>query len=524
MDVSESVGLGLWQLPVILVSLYRGIPSAMLMMNYNFAASKTPFWCRNDTGGEPNTFEASIIVSNLSEELGECLKSENGVVTNCDAWNFDHSVFSWTLVEEWDLVCERSWLRPLSQSLYLIGMLFGNLIFPQVSDRFGRKVSVLLSSVMMLIFGFLGAFSISLAMFNATRFLAALGTGGIQSTSVTLFVETLPSRNRVLFVATYGFGWTVGQLGTVALAYAIRNWRHLQMASGLFALPLIVLWWFVSESPRWLLTQGREEAAMKELRRAAKINKSVPPDLTQLSELLKRQSKVAKLKTPTLLDLLKGSKLRVYTFVMLYTFFAQRILYFHLSYAAVLIGGDQFLNYTIVQFMELPGKALGIVATIYFPRKACLIIFFVCGAIAFLVALAFPKDSIWGMVAVSAVAMLFGSANLELLCIYAAEVFPTCVRTIGVGSAYMASRVGSALAPFVSSIEDVAPRGVMEASVSGMQIIAALTLLLTPESFRKRLPDSLEDAELPFRSQGANIEVDDRKESENGLDISNTVV
>ncbi|EEC19244.1 hypothetical protein IscW_ISCW014296 [Ixodes scapularis] len=64
----------------------------------------------------------------------------------------------------------------------------------------------------------------------------------------------------------------------------------------------------------------------------------------------------------------------------------------------------------------------------------------------------------------------------------------------------------------------------MEASVSGMQIIAALTLLLTPESFRKRLPDSLEDAERPFRSQCANIEVDDRKESENGLDVSSTVV
>lgn len=104
MDVSESVGLGLWQLPVILVSLYRGIPSAMLMMNYNFAASKTAFWCRNDTGGERNTFDASIIVSNLSEELGACHRSENGVVTNCNDWNFDHSVFLWTLVEEVSLL------------------------------------------------------------------------------------------------------------------------------------------------------------------------------------------------------------------------------------------------------------------------------------------------------------------------------------------------------------------------------------------------------------------------------------
>ncbi|CAN7938655.1 unnamed protein product, partial [Ixodes hexagonus] len=265
-------------------------------------------------------------------------------------------------------------------------------------------------------------------------------------------VETVPSRHRVVFVATYGFGWTIGQLATVALAYGIRNWRYLQMASGLFALPLIFLWWFVPESPRWLLTRGREESAMKEIRRAAKINKYLPPDLPQISQMFKHQGTGTRPKALTLFDLIKGPKLRIYTFVLWYTFFAQRILYFHLSFAAALIGGNVFLNYAIVQLMELPGKFLGILATIFFPRKICLISFFFSAAIAFLLALAFSGDSNWGMVAICAVSMLFVSANLELLCVYSAEVFPTSVRTMGVGSAYMASRIGSALAPFVAGI------------------------------------------------------------------------
>ncbi|CAN7938656.1 unnamed protein product, partial [Ixodes hexagonus] len=428
MDVSESVGIGLWQLPVVLVSLYRGIPSAMLMMNYNFAASKTAFWCRNDTDDERNIV--------------------NGVVTNCDSWYFDHSVFSWTLVEEWNLVCERSWLRPLSQSLYLTGMLFGNLIFSHVSDRFGRKVSVLLSSAMMLIFGFLGAFSSSLAMFNATRFLASLGTGGIQSTSVTLSATALPFELRVLLSRSIG---DEALLLAVRYLHFVQTWR-LQLTIKIIEAYGNFAYRFVPESPRWLLTRGRGESAMKEIRRAAKINKYLPPDLPQISKMFRHQGTGTRPKALTLFDLIKGPKLRIYTFVLWYTFFAQRILYFHLSFAAALIGGNVFLNYAIVQLMELPGKFLGILATIFFPRKICLISFFFSAAIAFLLALAFSGDSIWGMVAICAVSMLFVSANLELLCVYSAEVFPTSVRTMGVGSAYMASRVGSALAPFVAGI------------------------------------------------------------------------
>lgn len=64
----------------------------------------------------------------------------------------------------------------------------------------------------------------------------------------------------------------------------------------------------------------------------------------------------------------------------------------------------------------------------------------------------FYAESTWERVSLLAVCMLFSSASLDVLSVYAAEVFPTCVRTLGMGSSYMASRLGSAVTPFLASL------------------------------------------------------------------------
>ena len=70
-------------------------------------------------------------------------------------------------------------------------------------------------------------------------------------------------------------GWNSGQAVLVVLAYFIRGWKELQLATHAASLVSLTIFFLVPESPRWLISQGKLEDAKLVITSMATTNKKI---------------------------------------------------------------------------------------------------------------------------------------------------------------------------------------------------------------------------------------------------------
>jgi len=75
---------------------------------------------------------------------------------------------------QWDLVCDRAYLKDLTQTILNVGEMFGVLLFSILSDKFGRKPVFLLSLWTIVIVGVANAFAPNYYVFIVLRFFTGM--------------------------------------------------------------------------------------------------------------------------------------------------------------------------------------------------------------------------------------------------------------------------------------------------------------------------------------------------------------
>jgi putative MFS transporter len=150
----------------------------------------------------------------------------------------------------------------------ITGTVIGSLVWGWLGDRIGRKAAMLLAGVIFVgtaICGAMPSFNLNLAM----CFIMGIGAGGMLPVAFTLLSETIPARHR---------GWLMVLIGgDIAGAYIITSWLSETLTPTyswrilwLIGLPtgvlFILLTRWVPESPRYLISVGREADARAVLR------------------------------------------------------------------------------------------------------------------------------------------------------------------------------------------------------------------------------------------------------------------
>lgn len=90
-------------------------------------------------------------------------------ILKCSDYVWDTSKYQSSAVKTFDMICDRSNLKPRSDALFMAGVFMGSFLFGHLSDKYGRKIVFVLSLVCQLTFGLLMAFAPEFVSFTAFR-------------------------------------------------------------------------------------------------------------------------------------------------------------------------------------------------------------------------------------------------------------------------------------------------------------------------------------------------------------------
>ncbi|XP_006771663.1 PREDICTED: solute carrier family 22 member 11 isoform X1 [Myotis davidii] len=517
-------GVGLFQTLQVLTLLLASVllPSHMLLDN--FSAAPPGHRCRAhmlDSSSEAPanlTREALLLISiprGPNQEPQPCrrfrhpqwqLLAPNATATNwseaatepcVDGWVYDRSTFTSTVVAEWGLVCGRQGLKPVGQAVFMAGNLLGALAWGLLSCWFGRKSMLSWCCLQVALANTSAIFAPNFLVYCGLRFLNAFGLAGIILTSTTLMVEWTTTRRRAVTMTILGCTYCTGQMILGGLAFALRDWRalHLATSAPFFAIFLISLW--LPESARWLIITGKPERALEELKKVARINghREAKKALTIEVLMSSMEEEVASAKArPSLLDLFRVPVLRRRSCCLLVVNFSHMISYYGLVFDLQNLGRDIFLLQVLFGAVDFLGRATSNVLLRFFGRRVVLASAQALGGLSILANVLVPPEM---RPLRSALALLgLGSIGVAFTCIsiYTGELFPTVLRMTAVGLGQMSARGGAILGPLVRLL------GVHHPSLpllvyGAVPVLSGLTALLLPETQHLPLPDTIQDVQ-----------------------------
>ncbi|XP_037032291.1 solute carrier family 22 member 9-like [Bradysia coprophila] len=431
--------------------------------------------------------------------------SPNGTCT--DGYDFDDK--DHTVVSEWSLICNREYLVPIISTLYFSGMAIGSFVCGLISDRFGRKPTLLLCLYAQGVIGLSLSIVYDINWFIALRFLQGFFVQGLLTSIYVLLMEYCSPTKRTIAGMSFEIMWAVGLIYLGGVAYAVRDWRDLQLVLAIPTIVAVTWTWLIPESMQWLCTNDRKADAFKVCVQTAKYNgnySSIEVEHRYWLENIEKEPVVCNSNSTEnntysakeiLRDIFTTRCLKKHIFIMASTWFIVSMCYYGILLFIPSMPGDRHINFIIGGLFEMFTSTSMYFALAKFGRTKTTM---VCLCLNGILLVVIGVCSSYGAVAVIQITTAVLSRGIASALIYVNfvqgnELFPTITRGCASGICGLLGKFGTVLAPFVLPLaKHVSP--ILPMAILGiLSILSGLAQYFLPETLNIQTPNSVADAQ-----------------------------
>ena len=368
------------------------------------------------------------------------------------------------LAVEWKLGAQQIGLLAAINSL---GMAVGALLAGSLADRYGRRMVLLGTLIMFSAASGLSALATSFVMLCVLRFVTGVGLGGELPVASTLVSESFPLNERGRAVVLLESFWACGWIVAALIAYfviPIYGWRAAFVIGALPALYALYLRRSIQDSPRFTELRSRKLSFRERL---ASVWSS-------------------KYRRATL-------TLWILWFTVVFSYYG---MFLWLPTVMVLKGFGLVKSFQYVLIMtlaQLPGYFTAAYFIEKFGRKFVLATYLLLTAAS---ALWFSNAETEGMLIAAGVSLSFFNLGAwGAMYAYTPELYPTEVRSTGVGLAASFGRIGGIIGPYLVGLLVASDKAITSIFMVFFVaiVIGALVLLFFGKETKNTDPDYTAD-------------------------------
>ncbi|XP_055880555.1 solute carrier family 22 member 7-like isoform X1 [Biomphalaria glabrata] len=487
-DVLEAAGgNGRFQVIFVLLLTLPRFPIMWTMLEMSFA-NFVPQWC---CVPEANTHDPHDFCYSKNSNSSMFSKTCQNSTSLCVQKLFATGINS--VANEWELVCERKWMLPLTTSVQMGGVLAGAFLAGLLVDLIGRKKTFYMSIVLCGVCNIIAGFSVNWEMFTVFRFFIGLAIGGFLTVLNPYLMEFLTPSVRALPGLI-----PASQLGPALMAltaWRMPDWQWVHWIGGVITIPTALGYFFIPESMRWLAVKGRVGEAEEVVQQIAKWNRKPPPvGSLEVFKTIAAMEETTRTQTYTYIHLYKGWNLLKKSFILQLLWCILSMSAYGVSFSTAALKFNLYVNIFVMNVISIPFAAvLSCILHKWGRKKPAIVLLCISAACGFgnLISFSTVTDTYTRDIIINALSMLFrGTQTTAWSCIgiITNETYPTVMRGLASGAANVAARIGGVIAPFALNLED---RPALAFSLmGGLMAVSVVMVTFLEETTGKAMQDA----------------------------------